>query len=324
MRYGKRFAKAFVVVAALLAAGAAQGAPRANAEDRGNAACDRGCLLAHLNTILEAIGRNSPERVKLASDAKTTANGAKSPIDGANVWGPARRIPYRLTFSDPQTGSAIFFGVVTNSHQPPKQAAGIQTSIPPGAGNSWWFYALRIKVADGKITEVEQVDYEPSQGFGEAEVRDMKLAERLWDTVLPRDAQSSRADLIKIADSYFDVISNRVDTIAVPWHPACQRVESGVHTTDSDLLPLSCAAGMDVPSFTWNVQNRRFYIVDVEHGVVVAAANFMIPKDAPPGSISGILMEAFKIENGLIRHIDAFSRVRPHQQKTGWGDGPGS
>jgi hypothetical protein len=72
----------------------------------------------------------------------------------------------------------------------------------------------------------------------------------------------------------------------------------------------------------WNVENRRFYVADVEHGVVIAAGNFMAPKEFPNNNPS-VVMEAFKVQDGMIRHIHAFFRGNG-QPKSGWGSGPGA
>jgi len=70
------------------------------------------------------------------------------------------------------------------------------------------------------------------------------------------------------------------------------------------------------------VRNRRFYIADVERGVVFAIGNFMTPPEYPNNNGS-VVFEVFKIQDGLIRHIEAFFRGNG-QLHSGWGDGPGS
>jgi hypothetical protein len=70
----------------------------------------------------------------------------------------------------------------------------------------------------------------------------------------------------------------------------------------------------------WNVDNRRFYIADVERGVVLAAATFNIPPEYPANKGS-VVMEVFKVQDGVIRQIQAFFR-RTDQPGAGWGDRP--
>ncbi|MEI9892194.1 MAG: hypothetical protein WDN45_18600 [Caulobacteraceae bacterium] len=68
----------------------------------------------------------------------------------------------------------------------------------------------------------------------------------------------------------------------------------------------------------WTVINRRFYIADVERGVVLAVGNFTTPPEYPKNNGS-VVMEVFKVQDGMIRHISAFFRGngQPH---SGWGD----
>jgi hypothetical protein len=292
-------------------------------ENVANPSCDKRCLMVDLNLILDAIGSNTPAGLPIAPDAKITSDGVRGKIESSPVWGPARRIPYRLVFVDPVTESAVFYGVVTNSYE---RAAGAPPSshpAPKGAGDSWWYYVLRIKVAGNLITEVEQLDLEPGKGFGSQAIRNLHQPDRIWGQVIPPSERSTREQLFAVADKYWDSVSKRIDTKDVPWGPSCQRLESGTVTSDSPNFPWSCGNGMKQPSVYWIVVNRRYYIADVERGVVLGFAVFMTPKEYPKNPF-GLAIEFFKVRNGLIEAIDAFSRTRLHPQHSGWGTGPGS
>lgn len=295
-------------------------------EDVARPSCDKRCLLLQLNTILEAIGSNTPTGLPIAPDAKITSDGATGKLESSPVWGPARRIPYRLVFADPVTQSAVFYGVVTNSYERPAGAPAANRPMPQGAGDQWWYYVLRIKVSgSGKmITEVEQLDFEPPKGgFGADAIRNLHQPDRIWDQVIPESERSTREELFAVADKYWDSVSKRIDTKDVPWGPSCQRLESGTVTTDAAGFPWSCGNGMKQPSVYWIVENRRYYIADVERGVVLGFAVFMTPKEFPKNPF-GLAIEFFKVENGLIQALDAFSRTRSYAQHSGWGEGPGS
>lgn len=286
--------------------------------------CDKRCLMLNLNRILEAIGTNTPTGLPIAPNAKITSDGVAGKLESSPVWGPARRIPYRLVFTDPVTESAVFYGVVTNSYERPQGAPPANRPPPTGAGDQWWYYVLRIKVANKTITEVEQLDLEPAKGgFGSDAIRNLHAPDRIWDQVIPQSEQSTREELFAVADKYWDSVSKRIDTQEVPWGPACQRLESGTVTSDSAGFPWSCGNGMKQPNVYWIVENRRYYIADVERGVVLGFAVFMTPKEFPKNPF-GLAIEFFKVENGLIQAIDAFSRTRSYEQHSGWGAGPGS
>ena len=293
-----------------------------NLENVTNPSCDKRCLMQDLNLILDAIGSNTPAGLPIAPQAKITSDGVPGKLESSPVWGPARRIPYRLVFTDPVTGSAVFYGVITNSYERPA-GSDAQRQVPAGAGDNWWYYVLRIKVIDKVVTEVEQLDLVPRPDFGADAIRAMHQPDRTWDEVLPPSERATREQLFSAADKYWDSVSKRTDTKDVPWGPGCQRLESGVVTSDSANFPWSCGNGMKQPSVFWNVQNQRYYIADVDRGVVLGFAVFMTPP-AYPKNVFGLAIEFFKVQNGLIRQIDAFSRTALHEQHSGWGEGPGS
>lgn len=295
-----------------------------NRENAAKVSCDKRCLLQDLTVILDAIGSNTPSDLPIAPHARITSDGVEGKLESSPVWGPARRIPYRLVFADPVTESAVFYGVVTNSHERPAGAPPSNRPVPAGAGDQWWYYVLRIKVTGTQITEVEQLDLEPPKGgFGADAIRNLHQPDRIWEQVIPQSERSSREELFAVADKYWDSVSKRIDTKDVPWGPACQRLESGTVTSDSANFPSSCGNGMKEPSVYWIVENRRYYIADVERGVVLGFAVFMTPKEFPRNPF-GLAIEFFKVENGLIQAIDAFSRTRQYAQHSGWGQGPGS
>ena len=278
------------------------------------ASCNRRCLLRTLTTYTEALTDDDLSRLPLARGVRATANGVVTPLGKSAPWGQGRRLPYRQAFVDPITGSAVFYGILTTASRPDSGAAD--------APVHWWFYVARLKIRDRKITEVEEIAYEKRQGGFGADPSTLTLPDRIYDTVLPADERSSRAELFHIAGLYFDAVSHRVDYHDVPWHPECQRVELGTFTVNAPGTAGSCGGEFPLPRMKWNVVNRRFYIADVERGVVLAVGNFTTPPEYPTNNGS-VVMEVFKVQDGLIRHISAFFKGNG-QLHSGWGEGPGA
>jgi hypothetical protein len=281
--------------------------------------CDRRCLLAFLTEYTEAVTDNNVARLAVAPTVRVTSNGAVVELGKGQVWGPARRLSYRQTFVDPITGAALFYGVVTNVIRPSRAGARAEAEDEP---DHWWYYVARLRIENRRITEVEEVSYDPPQGGFGADPATLTLPDRIFDTWLPQSERVSRAELFDIADKYFDAVSRRIDYHDVPWHPECQRIELGVFTVNSERSPGSCGGEFQIPSVKWNVENRRFYVADVERGVVLAVGNFMTPPEYPNNNGS-VVFEVFKVQDGMIRHIHAFFRGNG-QLVSGWGDGPGS
>lgn len=311
------------VLAAVLASAAVgaqaqeQAKIQAKAPAKAPTACDRRCLLRTLTDYTEALTDNSTARLKLSPRLKATFNGVEDQLGKGEVWAANRRLPYRQVFVDPVTGSAVFYGIVTDAVPRPGTAAQAAAQAPAKTPR-WWFYVARLKVAGGQITEVEEIAYEkPAGGFG-ADPATLTLPDRIFDTLLPAAERSSRQQLFHIADLYFSAVSHQVDYHDVPWHPECQRVEIGTFTVNAPTTSGSCGGEFQTPSVKWNVINRRFYIADVERGVVLAVGNFTAPPEYPKNNPS-VVMEVFKVQDGMIRHISAFFRGngQPH---SGWGD----
>jgi len=269
--------------------------------------CDRHCLLQVLTDYTEALAFNEPTSLPLAPVVRVTANGVlQSGAGKAEVWGNIRRIAFRQAFVDPQTGSAIFMGVLTNA--------------PTRNAQRWWFYNVRLKVVQRRITEIEEISFDGT--LGNTPASSLRLPDRIWDTVLPQAERSTREQLFALADDYFSAVGREKPYREVPWHPECQRLELGTFTVNSELNAGSCGGEFRTPSMKWNVRNRRYYIADVERGVVVAVGNFTTPPEYPNNNGS-VVFEVFKVQDGMIRHIEAFFRANG-QLHSGWGEGPGS
>jgi hypothetical protein len=268
--------------------------------------CNRHCLLGILTTYTEALVDNDASRLAVAPQLRVTSNGVASTLGHGQVWGSVKRIPYRHAFVDPVAGAAVFYGTLTNT--------------PSRDAEQWWFYVVRLRVVRQQVTEIEEIAYDGTLGGTPASSLD--LPHSIYDTYLPMAERSTRAQLFQIADKYFDAVTGAINYHDVPWHPECQRIELGTFTVNSRLGPGSCGGEFKDPKVRWTVRNRRFYIADEERGVVLAIGNFMTPPELPNNNGS-VVFEVFKIQDGLIRHIEAFFRGNG-QLHSGWGDGPGS
>ena len=152
----RRLGFVVVAVAAAAAIGVSAQVPRTGAS------CDRRCLLQVMFEYTEAITDNDLSKVPLSPKVRATSNGTETPLGKGDVWGPARRLPYRQMFVDPVTGAAIFYGVVTIVH-PAAAARRARGRDAP----AWWYYVARLKVEARRITEIEEMSYEPPKGgFG--------------------------------------------------------------------------------------------------------------------------------------------------------------
>ncbi|MFX1311594.1 MAG: hypothetical protein ACFFHD_03140 [Promethearchaeota archaeon] len=157
----------------------------------------------------------------------------------------------------------------------------------------------------------------------------------LWDTLIPESERLTREELIHIANSYFEGIE-KTDGSIVMFHPDCQRKENGIKTTNNpNLLNFSAQAGLYRMDYIEKVRERRYPIVDIDRGLVWGIVVFDIPGiNVEDGQLSEgsvqydmrakprclLLHEIFKIEDGLIRDIDAFMTNAPLNATHGWSN----
>jgi len=254
-------------------------------------------LLKIMLEYLEALVNNDISRLTLSPDIKVTDNGIVKEIASSCIWGQAKRMPYRQTFIDPETESAVFFGVLTNT-----------TTEHVGDRAKWWLYVARLKVVNGLITEIEEIIRD--QIFAHYENMPWELKpSRSFDSVLPQDEQIGKGEMIEAVESYWNAVERSIDGYQLPFHPDAIRTECGTVTTDAKNFPNS-ARGDFIKSqnqgWRWNVINRRYPVIDVQRGVIVSFADLRKTSSTNPKFLSCIVAEAFKIENGLIKELNAF------------------
>jgi hypothetical protein len=299
---------------ALLAVGAALGHGRVGAEE-----CNRTCLQGVADRYLAAVVAHDPGKAPLAAKVRITENGQLLGTEHGLWKTAAANSKFRLYFVDVQQGAVGFIGQMMENDSP----------VP---------VALRLKVANGQITEAETIvarntAFAKADGFAAPKpvlLTEAKAADR-----------STREDLIRIADSYFTGLDTDHSGMNVPFDPSCQRREDGVVTANSSdalataMQKLGCKAQFDTgfSVIVTHVRDRRYPLVDVEHGLVYAEvffdhtgtvasfkmdgkevavpADFRRPKTFQIG-------ELFKIEKGRIRQIEAVLLDVPYGMKSGW------
>ncbi len=183
--------------------------------------------------------------------------------------------------------------------------------------------AVRLKVANRKITEIETLV---------ARVGDQRWfapdsLEHLSDVFAQPVAQAerpTREELVAAATAYFNAIQTEgtPQFVQAPFAPGMKRFENGLQTTNVTSNPL-------LERHTWspdlqleraqykgtNVMDRRYPVVDVEHGSVLAIATFR--RDGADTSTL-LLAEIFKVTGGKLREIRAVILNLPNGAGTGW------
>ncbi len=284
--------------------------------------CDRACLEGFVDHYLDALVAHDPGKLPLAKGARYTENGQDlAPGDG--VWGTAEaREGYTLTFADPQTGQVGAFATVRESGR--HQILGV-----------------RLKIAAGRISEIETLVVRPKQGvvFGAPETLKDKP---IFHTALTSSQRRPRAELVRIANSYFEGLQKATETLT-PFDDNCQRIENGVITANNPdpgggfpVWKLGCHAqfATHFSQFITRIDDRRFPMVDEERGLVLAMVVFnhagrMKTQTLADGTVSPVppdmqvpfgfqIGELFKIQDGKIMRIEALVIPAPYGMTSGW------
>jgi len=316
-----------LAAAAAVCAGAAAATPAHAA-----GSCDRACLERMVDRYLAALVAHVPQRLPLAHNVRYTENGQVLELDDG-LWGTATALgTYRNVFEDPADGQAVVFAVI-------HEHAYLD------------LLATRLRVQHGLISEIETIVSRPSGTFGARGPEALEKRSRpdpLWTAAVPPAERMSRAELLKVANDYFTGMENNDGHGVYPFSNDCYRLENGIQTTGNPTLKIggsSNAAGVNYASLGCKAQfqlgflhvvsrirDRRFLLVDPERGVVVAYAFFdhnaqlrsykltngRTIENNLNAPITWELAEAFKIEHGLIRRIEAVLTQSPYGMPPNW------
>jgi hypothetical protein len=277
--------------------------------------CERACLEDLVERYLEAVVAHDPARLPLSADVRYTENEQLIPV-GDGFWQTATgKGNYRHPFADAVMGQAAWMGTMRE-------------------GSTLLLMALRLRVELGRITEIETSYFRPGGG-GPNDIAAMdarRAPEPLWLEPIPSAERATRAELIAIADAYFEGMQNNDGRGFYPMADDCDRIENGARTTSNPAGPttpggfnymsLDCKKQFESGylAIVTSIHQRRFPLADVERGIVYANAILdlggtvrsitltsgeTVDMSAFAGRAASIeATEAFKIENGEIRRIE--------------------
>jgi hypothetical protein len=298
-------------------------------------ACDRSCLEGFVDRYFTAVIANDPSSLPLADDVRFTEDGQRLTV-GDGLWNTMKGMGrYRLFTTDVPAGQVVFLGTLFEDHRDPTQSTAA-------------LIALRLKVRDQRITEIEQVvvrNETAAKNVDEMNVRPDLLA------TVPAERRMSRAALISQANKYFTGMQQNDGKGDYPFAADCDRIENGGRATNNptpagetrpDPRTASGYSGQwscleqfqsGLIHFVHRIRDRRFVAVDEERGLVFSFAFFDHPGGAtrtfqtPDGRTvtagpvqpwTWQIAELFKVEDGLIHEIEAILQRVPYGLLSGW------
>ena len=293
----------------LMGIGSLTGAPAPAAE---RSSCDQSCLENIGNEYRAAYVKHDRTLAPFAEHVRFTEDNVVLNFPDGSWDTVTQEVGPALTFSDPVTGGV---GIYT---------AIMMREIPA-------FLAIRLKVRNGKITEIEhllstkRLVSGPPTPFGDVKhlVHDPVIGERLTAS-----ERRPRAQLIRIADGYYSTLARNDGTLHTVFSPKCHRIENGLETAK-----VGCAAQFRLGIYRFNERVRREPILVDEARGLVMFRGFIDHKGAlidyklTDGTVrkspfaephTWSFIETFKVQDGEIGPVEADFIGSPYYTKSPW------
>jgi hypothetical protein len=305
--------------------------------------CDRNCLEGFVNKYLDAMQAHKVSDDLFGRNVVFTENGIRLPLGNEGLWhSMSARGNYKFYVPDVETQQVAFIGTVREAarNNPQGQLVAV---------------ALRLKVVNNKITEVEQLAIRPDNTqtvtggaaanaarpagaapaggaapapaatggsrfppTGES-VEAMGKPHEIYSQVIPADKRPTREELIKTANYYFTGLQRNDGKGYYPFTPDCVRYENGMITTArQNGQPVLGACKKQFEESLKGIVSRvrdRRFVAVDRERGIVFAFAFF---DHEQINWTWQLGELFKIENGEIRRIEAVFHRAPYGLPSGW------
>ena len=235
--------------------------------------CSRALLQVRADQYLEALKKGSPSMMPLGPKAKYIEN-RKELSFGEGIWETPLSIDFHRSLLD-------------------VDACQSYTEIIHASGSHPYVIGTRIKVENGKISELESLASDESDWLFDADNYLKYSSTEKWD-ILPVNKRMDRQALIKVASDYFDIFQDYAAFDKVPWGIPCVRIEGGAYTNPNNDPEPSCTVG--VPKGGGVPMTNRHYVVDIDMGSVVGFVDFGGENGLPDA-------HTFRLENGKLRYV---------------------
>lgn len=293
-------------------------------------ACQRACLEDYVEKYLAAMAKGGFDETLFARDVRFTENGIELPLGNDGLWATTSSPQgYRLIVPDVETQQVA--ALVTVKEQAGTSATGPQRE-PEAVGVS-----LRLRInGEGKISEVEQIAARPERPLGAgaaapsspfpatgAAVEAMGSPWPGYLEAVPANERHTRAELVAVADAYFEAVERNTGNDYYPFTDDCLRYENGmivvgppgtIGMRGQEVQGCKEQLETSLIGAVTSIRDRRIVAVDRERGIAFAFAFF----DHRPINWTWQLGELFKVENGQISRIEAIFIRGPYGVCSGW------
>ena len=272
--------------------------------------CDRVCLEAIGDQYRAAFIAHDPAKAPISHRVRFVENNVEMPFPDGTWDTVTKEMGTPLTLSDPVNGQV---GIYT----------AIMQNDTPG------YLAIRLKVEGEIITEIEHIiSTKRNLSAPPTPIADIETFVRPanLNQPVPKAKCRSRAEMVRLADGYFETLENNDGTIrGTRFSPDATRHENGMKFPEIEKGFLS---GRYL--FNERVRDRDHFLVD-EYRCIVMARGFIDHKGildeykltdgTPARSIfrephSWALLEMFKLEDGMITGVEAVFVGAPYNMRS--------
>jgi hypothetical protein len=253
--------------------------------------CDRACLGSLITQYLDSMVAHTPATLPLSAGLRFTEDGVDMK-PGEGLWKNASKIrAYREDVLDVRQGVAASRVVVEEGGTPV-------------------LLAMRLKIADRKITEIE-TQVTRTQKEGALFVLDTLQTPGPMSTLLEKSQRMPREELIKAALFYPAGLKiGSFIKVDAPFAPDAYRFENGARMAGKGCTRAGCEdikaqKIMEHPGIM-----TRVVAVDEDTGVVLLRMNFGQTSSYGEGNAL-MCWEAFKVYGGQIHGVEAFMKIMP-------------
>jgi len=237
--------------------------------------CDRECLKGFITQYLNAMVAHNPQALTLAPNTRFTENTKTMPL-GEGLWKEASGLrSYRQDFLDVRDGQAASHVIVEANGNP-------------------IMLALRLKIADKKISEIETMVTRNRTDGAIFSPENLKEPQASMNVVPSAAQRMSRAELVRIAEFYPTglKVGGSFDAVKAPFAPDAYRIENGrgmVGGAQAGTQSIGAQRIMAHPEVSY-----RIAAVDEEMGIVLMYLDFGDTNSYGPGNAL-TTFEAFKV-----------------------------
>jgi len=305
----------------------------------------RADLEGFVDKYMDAMLAGNVDPSLFAKNVRFTENGVQLPLGDEGLWSSmVGKGTYKFYVPDVEINQIAFIGTAREESDTEKD--GDPVAI-----------ALRLKIENGLISEVEQLVIRADSGMGTnlppaaVNIESWGAPHEIYSGVIPEADRPSREELIIVANKYFTGMQKNDGKGDYPFTDDCHRLENGTETTNTPLRPgqtkpdpktstsYSTAWGCreqyesGLLHFVTRIRDRRFVAVDRERGIVFAfgffdhaagkTRHFKAPdgRDVVSGPVAPWtwqIAELFRIEDNNIRRVEAVLQKVPYGMNSGW------